>query len=86
VNAQTKCLSCGGTNLEPGVLRSTGSLHFRPDNAEFLKLKTANADVSAQLCLDCGMIALTADAQKVRSLTGKKQDAVNSSPEPATLM
>ena len=81
---EMKCLSCGSTNLEPGALRSTGALHFRPDHAEFLKLKTGNVDVDAQLCLDCGMISLSADVQKVKSLTGKKAEAASRAHEPAT--
>jgi predicted nucleic-acid-binding Zn-ribbon protein len=72
VSAETKCLRCGGTNLEPGALRSTGALHFRPHDAKFLKLKTANVDVDAQLCLDCGTVSLTSDVRKVKSLMGKE--------------
>jgi predicted nucleic-acid-binding Zn-ribbon protein len=68
VDTQAKCLSCGGTNLESGTLASTGALHFRPHDAKFLKLKTANVDVEAKLCLDCGVVALTSDVAKVKSL------------------
>lgn len=68
MNAEAKCLSCGGAKLESGTLTSTGALRFRPNNAKFMKLKTANVDVQAKLCLDCGSVALTADIEKVKSL------------------
>lgn len=84
MDREMKCLSCGSTNLEPGALRSTGALHFRPDHAEFLKLKTANVDVEAQLCLDCGMISLSSNVQKVKSLISKKKDKADFRHEPAT--
>lgn len=72
MNAETTCLRCGGTNLESGALRSTGAMHFRPQGAKFLQLKTADVDVEARLCLDCGTISLSCDVQKVKSLIGKE--------------
>jgi predicted nucleic-acid-binding Zn-ribbon protein len=68
VDAEPKCLTCGSTNLESGTLSSTGALHFRPKDAKFMKLTTANVDVQARLCLDCGSVALTSDVEKVKSL------------------
>lgn len=72
MNAETTCLRCGGANLESGAIRSTGAMHFRPQGAKFLKLKTADVDVEARLCLDCGTISLSCDVQKVKSLIGKE--------------
>ncbi len=69
MNELKKCPICNSTNVEPGTIRSTGKLHFRPEHAKFLKLKTANSEVKALLCLDCGHLSLTADAEKVKSLT-----------------
>lgn len=66
-----KCLECGGTRLAKGSLHSTGKMSFRPEDAKFLKLKTANVDVEACLCLDCGSISLKADQEKVKQLTEK---------------
>lgn len=66
------CRKCDGTNVEPGKLRSTGELHFRPSHAKFLKLKTANIEVLAHLCLDCGHVELFGDPEKVKSLTEKE--------------
>jgi ferredoxin-like protein FixX len=53
-------------------MHSTGKLSFRPDDAKFLKLKTANVDVDACLCLDCGSVRLMADTEKVKELTDKE--------------
>ena len=72
MNAPVKCPSCNGTNVEPGSLHSTGALHFRPEHAKFLKLKTANIDVRAGLCLDCGFVSLTGDAERAKALTGQQ--------------
>jgi hypothetical protein len=46
-----------------------GRMSFRPDDAKFLKLKTANVDVDTCLCLDCGAVRLIADTTKVKELT-----------------
>jgi predicted nucleic-acid-binding Zn-ribbon protein len=71
MNDLKKCPICNSTNVEPGRILSTGKLHFRPEHAKFLKLKTANTEVNAHLCLDCGHISLMGDAEKVKGLTGK---------------
>jgi hypothetical protein len=64
-----KCLRCGGTNVHTGTLHSTGRVHFRPSDAEFFKLKTANVDVLANMCLDCGSVGLVGDIEKTRKVT-----------------
>lgn len=69
---QGKCIGCNSTHVAPGTLHSTGIVNFRPDDTKFLKLKTGNVEVKAWLCLDCGCVALRADAQKVKALTEKK--------------
>ena len=71
MNDLKKCPICSSTNVEPGTILSTGKLHFRPEHARFLTLKTANIEVKAHLCLDCGHISLTGDAGKVKGLTEK---------------
>lgn len=58
--------------MESGTLASTGKLHFRPEGAKFLKLKTANVDVAAGLCMDCGNLTLTADTEKAKALRDEK--------------
>jgi hypothetical protein len=58
--------------MESGSLGSTGKIHFRPEGAKFLKLKTANVDVAASLCMDCGHVALAGDKEKVQALMDEK--------------
>ena len=78
-----KCSICSSTNMESGSILSTGRLYFRPGRAKFLKLKTANAEVKAHLCLDCGHISLTGDAEKVKGLVEKEATTVEPHvPEP----
>ena len=69
MSEQVKCPNCSSTNIEPGSLHSTGALHFRPEHAKFLKMKTANIEVHAGLCMDCGFISLTANADRAKALT-----------------
>ncbi len=68
MNTLQECPNCNSTNMEPGTLGSTGKIHFRPEDAKFLKLKTANVEVAASLCMDCGHIVLIADREKVKAL------------------
>ena len=68
MNRPQTCPNCSSTKIETGSLNSTGKVHFRPEQAKFLKLKTANVDVSANICIDCGQIVLTADTEKVKAL------------------
>jgi hypothetical protein len=75
MNEEMKCPNCLSTNCEPGTIHSTGKLHFRPEHAKFLKLKTANIDVKACLCMDCGHVSLAADPAKVRALTNQQLEA-----------
>ncbi len=72
MNQPQTCPSCNSSNMEPGSLGSTGKIHFRPEGAKFLKLKTANVDVSASLCMDCGHVTLTGDSEKAKSLRDEK--------------
>lgn len=69
MSEQCKCLNCNGTNMAQGKITSTGKVTFRPEDTKFLKLKTANVDVAACLCLNCGFVFLKADPQKVKDLT-----------------
>jgi predicted nucleic-acid-binding Zn-ribbon protein len=72
MNRPQTCPNCNSANIESGSLSSTGKVHFRPEGAKFLKLKTANVDVAASLCMDCGNLALTADTEKVKALQDEK--------------
>lgn len=66
-----KCSNCGGTNIEQGTLHSTGKIYFRPSDAKFLKLETANIKVHANMCYDCGSINLAGSTEKLKELTNK---------------
>jgi hypothetical protein len=66
---ESKCSQCGGTNLEPGVLQSTGKLNFRPANSKFLTFKTGNIAVNASVCTTCGHVDVVADVKKLSALT-----------------
>jgi len=68
MNKLEKCPICNSTKIELGYLSSTGKVYFRPEHAKFLKLKTANVDVAANICMDCGHIVLTANTDKVKAL------------------
>ena len=63
-----KCIRCGGERLEPGRIQSTGRIYFRPENTQFLQLKTADIAVTANICLECGTIELVGDVVKVSKL------------------
>ncbi len=67
-----KCYRCGGERLEPGQMQSTGKIYFRPENAKFLTMKSANIPVNANICLDCGAIELVAEVEKAQMLTDRK--------------
>ena len=68
-----KCNVCGGDNLEPGAIQSTGKIYFRPKNVKFLSFKTANIEVKAYLCMSCGNVALIADTQKASVVLGQAE-------------
>ena len=68
---QHTCLNCSSTNVTSGTIHSTGKASFRPDDAKFLQLRTANVDIEAYLCMDCGFVFLKADPQKVKALTAQ---------------
>ena len=70
---EQKCLHCGSGRLEPGSIQSTGAIYFRPDNAKFMTLKTADIRVTANICLDCGAVVLLGDPAKVEALTQRAQ-------------
>jgi hypothetical protein len=67
---ENKCSRCGGTNLTPGFVQSTGKVAFHATDAKFLALGTTRIPVEANMCLDCGCVELVGDVQKARSLVG----------------
>jgi len=66
-----KCQRCGSEKLQPGAIQSTGKIYFRPADTKFVTYKTADIEVTANICIDCGNIELVADTQRVSSLIDK---------------
>ena len=62
MDTEMKCMRCGGTNVIPSELQSTGKIYSRPKDAKFLTVLTTGAPVSALICLDCGHLELMVDA------------------------
>lgn len=56
------CPHCGSGDLQPGKF-STGMV-FRPDNAPFLSMTTAEIPVRANMCMDCGRLDFVADVDR----------------------
>ena len=71
-----ECPQCGSDKLESGKLRSAGAVHFRPDNAKFLTLKTADIELAGNLCVACGHVTLIADQKKAQALISGKESPV----------
>ena len=69
MDREMKCMRCGGTNVVPSDLQSTGKIYSRPRGAKLLTVLTTGAAVSALTCLDCGHLELMVDAEKAKALT-----------------
>ena len=69
MNVEKKCLRCGGTNLQPSDLQSTGKIYSRPKDAKLVTVLTTGVPVSALICLNCGHVELIVDTERVRSIT-----------------
>ncbi len=66
---EMKCLRCGGKNVEPSNLQSTGKIYSRPKHASLLAVMLTGTPVSALTCLDCGHVELLVDVKKAKVLT-----------------
>ena len=69
------CLRCGGANLEPGIIQSTGRIHFRATNTKIMTFQTSDVKIDANICMDCGTLDLVGDFKKAHSLTGRAKPA-----------
>ncbi len=63
---EKKCLRCGGTNLVPSELQSTGKLYARPKHAKFVAVFTTGALVTVDVCFDCGHVELFVDTDEIK--------------------
>ncbi|MFH1615332.1 MAG: hypothetical protein ABIG61_09650 [Planctomycetota bacterium] len=68
MDEQIECLRCGGQNFRIGSINATGKSSFRMESARFFQWRTADVDLEARTCLDCGYVELTADRKKTLAL------------------
>ena len=68
MSVEKKCLRCGSKNLEPGSIQSNRRVGFRPRKSKFLKNKSADIGVKANICIDCGHMELVGDTKKTKLL------------------
>jgi predicted nucleic-acid-binding Zn-ribbon protein len=68
MSEENKCLRCGGTNLTPGELQSTGKIYARPKDAKLVTVLTTGVPLSTRICLDCGHVELVINADKAKSI------------------
>ena len=71
MSAQYDCSRCGEAVFEEGTVQSAGAISFRPKETKFLTLSPGNVAVSARICMNCGLITMSADAAGIKSLIGK---------------
>ena len=64
---QKKCLRCGGTNVVPSELQSTGKMYARPKHAKLSTILTTGVLIRGDVCIDCGHLELTVDAAQIKS-------------------
>jgi predicted nucleic-acid-binding Zn-ribbon protein len=68
MHIEMKCLRCGGGNVKPSHVQSTGKIYSRPSDANFLAYLITGTPVSALTCFDCGHVELLVDAKKVQKM------------------
>jgi len=69
MSEEKKCLRCGGTNVKPGALQSTGKIYARPNDAKLETVFTTGALVNGNICFDCGHVEMVVEPDKLKSLT-----------------
>ena len=69
MNEEKKCLRCGGTNLKPDALQSTGKIYARPNNAKFETLLKTGVLVSVNICFDCGHVEMLVAPERLKLIT-----------------
>ena len=68
MTTERQCPSCGSDRLEPGTIQGAGRVYFKPENAKFLSLQTSDVTMTANICLECGVIVLVGDLGKAKKL------------------
>ena len=67
MNEENKCLRCGGTNVKPGVLQSTGKIYARPNDANLETFLKTGFLVNVNICFDCGHVEMVVVPGKLNS-------------------
>jgi len=65
---QYACPRCGAVDLVSGSIQSTGAVRFRPVDAKFMTLHTADIGLKAHMCATCGALTILGDTEKLRSI------------------
>ena len=65
MDQENKCLKCGGTNVKPGAIQSTGKIYARPNDAKLDTIFMTGALVDANICFDCGHVETVVEPEKL---------------------
>jgi hypothetical protein len=66
-----KCSTCGGNNLEPGMLTARPFVFFAPDKGRSL-FRLKQLEVTDVACVDCGVITMHTDKDKLKEAVQDK--------------
>ncbi|MBN2136698.1 MAG: hypothetical protein JW720_02720 [Sedimentisphaerales bacterium] len=69
MSAEEKCVKCGGTNMVPSELQSTGKMYARPKKAKLSTILTTGVLIRGSICLDCGHVDLSVDVEKIKAVS-----------------
>ena len=72
MNEENKCLRCGGTNVKPGALQSTGKIYARPNNAKLETVFKTGVLVNVNICFECGHVEMVVLPEKLKLITKAK--------------
>lgn len=72
--SEKKCSRCGGGEFVDGVVQSAGTVSFRPKTTGLKKLVIGNVALSAQCCMGCGLVEMSAPLKEVGALLNKKEE------------
>lgn len=67
---QDACPQCGNARLVAGILESTGTIRFRPNQTKFFTFRTSDIALKSYVCSSCGYLMVFGDAQKLRDVVG----------------
>ncbi len=68
MSEEKNCLRCGGANVKPGMLQSTGKVYVRPNNANVETFLKTGVLVNVNICFDCGHVEMVVVPDKLKSV------------------